>query len=154
VVRDEMRDDLGVRLAGEDGAHVTQALAQDEVVLDDPVDDDMDAVRRVVMRVGVVLVDAPVRRPPRVADAGRGGAGRGGHAAGLGAGLGRERVAQVIEVAHRSHRVDRVARDQRDAGRVVAAVLEARQAVEQQALDRTLAYVADDAAHGPVPPSL
>ena len=44
---------------------------QRHVVLDDPVDDDVDAVAAVEERVRVLLADAPVRRPARVADAGR-----------------------------------------------------------------------------------
>ena len=54
----------------------------DEVVLDDAVDHDVDAVGGVEVRVGVLLVDAPVGGPARVADARRGRAGRGGDAAG------------------------------------------------------------------------
>ena len=42
-----------------------------EVVLDDAVDDDVDAVGGVEVRVGVRLGDAAVRGPARVADAGR-----------------------------------------------------------------------------------
>ena len=58
-----------------------QALLQRHVVLDDAVDDDVDAVGGVVVRVGVLLGHAPVRGPARVPDAG-GGAVRGrGHAA-------------------------------------------------------------------------
>ena len=41
---DEVGDDLGVGLRGEDGAAGLEALAQREVVLDDAVDDDVDAV--------------------------------------------------------------------------------------------------------------
>ena len=154
VVGDQVGDDLGVGLAGEDRAHVGQALAHREVVLDDAVDHDVDAVGGVEVRVGVLLVDPPVGGPARVADAGGGRAGRGGDAAGLVVDARRDGVAQVLEVADRADRVDRVAGDHRDAGRVVAAVLQAGEALEQQVLDGTLAYVADDAAHGRVPFSL
>ena len=71
VMRDEVGDDLGVGLRGEVGAHVAEAPLEEEVVLDDPVDDDVDAVARVEVRVGVGLRDAPVRRPARMADPAR-----------------------------------------------------------------------------------
>ncbi len=44
-----------------------------DVVLDDPVDDDVHAVVAVKVRVGVLLAHTAVRRPARVSDAGRGG---------------------------------------------------------------------------------
>ena len=53
VVGDEVRDDLGVGLGRVVGAHVGHALLEQEVVLDDAVDDDVDAVARVEVRVGV-----------------------------------------------------------------------------------------------------
>ena len=74
VVGDEVGDDLGVGLRGEVRAHVAEAALEREVVLDDPVDDDVDAVGRVEVRVGVGLGDAAVRRPARVADAAVAGA--------------------------------------------------------------------------------
>jgi hypothetical protein len=99
----EMRDDLGVRLGGEDGAHVGQAPLERHVVLHDPVDDDVDAVRRVGVRVGVRLVDAAVRRPAGVPDAGRRLALGDGHTALVAGSVhrGGHRAAQVLEVADR-----------------------------------------------------
>ena len=70
-VGDQVRDHLGVGLRGEDAAVRRQPLLQRHVVLDDPVDDHVDAVAAVEVRVGVLLADAPVRRPARVTDAGR-----------------------------------------------------------------------------------
>ena len=49
-----------------------ELLLELEVVLHDPVDDDVDAVLRVEVRVGVLLGHAAVRGPAGVADAGRG----------------------------------------------------------------------------------
>ena len=49
-----------------------ELLLELHVVLDDPVDHDVDAVLGVVVRVRVLLGHAPVRGPARVADAGRG----------------------------------------------------------------------------------
>ena len=71
VVGDEVGDDLGVGLAREDRAHVLQAVLEGEVVLDDAVDDDVHGVVGVEVRVRVLLVDAAVRRPAGVGDAGR-----------------------------------------------------------------------------------
>ena len=48
-----------------------ELLLELHVVLDDPVDDHVHAILGVVVRVGVLLGDAAVRRPARVADAGR-----------------------------------------------------------------------------------
>ena len=53
-------------------AHVASRRSLERhVVLDDAVDDDVDAARRVEVRVGVLLVDAAVGGPAGVADAGR-----------------------------------------------------------------------------------
>jgi len=68
---DQVRDHLGVGLAREDGALAAQPLAQRQVVLDDAVHDDVNAVGRVEVRVRVLLVDAAVRGPAGVTDADR-----------------------------------------------------------------------------------
>ena len=49
-----------------------QLLLERDVVLDDPVDDDVDAVGGVEVRMRVLLGDAAVRRPAGVADSGPG----------------------------------------------------------------------------------
>src|SRR4051795_9061186 len=149
VVRDEVGDDLGVGLVREDGAHVGEARLERHVVLDDAVDDDVDAARRVEVRVRVGLVDAAVRGPARVADAGRGRTRRERDRAffGLAASAG-DRLAQVVEIADRADRLDALALDHRDPGRVVAAVLEPGQPGEEEVLYGALADVSDDAAHG------
>ena len=69
-----MGDHLGVGLGAELVAAGLQALLQGEVVLDDPVDDDVHAVGAVGVRVRVLLADAPVGGPARVPDTGRRGA--------------------------------------------------------------------------------
>jgi hypothetical protein len=159
---DELRDRLGVGLRGELLAACLEGLAQLGVVLDDAVQHDLDAAARVVVRVGVGLADAPVGRPSGVADAGRrrrlvrdgdhrpgasagARAGRGESWGGLGA---RDGGAQAGEVADRAHAIEAAVTLERDARRVVAAVLERRQAVEQQRPGRTVADVSDDSAHG------
>ncbi len=145
VVGDEVRDDLGVGLRREVRAAVAEAAPQRDVVLDDAVDDDVDAVARVEVRVGVGLRDAAVGRPARVADPARrldrrdGAAGRRGC---RGDGL-----AQPAEVADGAHRGDLPVDEHGDAGGVIAAVLELLQAGEEDLLHRSPADVSDDAAH-------
>ena len=99
-------------------------LLERHVVLDDAVDDDVDAVGRVEVRVGVLLVDAAVRGPAGVADAGRRRARRRRRRAAVPPSPRGDGVAQVLEVADRAHGLDLAAGDHRDAGGVVAAVLE------------------------------
>jgi hypothetical protein len=70
VTGDQVGDDLGVGLGGEDLACLLQAPAQLGVVLDDPVEDDVDAAGAVVMGMGVLLGDPAVGRPAGVGDAG------------------------------------------------------------------------------------
>ena len=71
ALRDQVGDDLGVGLRAEGRAVGDQRLLDLHVVLDDAVDHDVDALVVVGVRVGVGLVDAAVRGPARVADAGR-----------------------------------------------------------------------------------
>ena len=56
-------------------------------------------------------------------------------------------VAQVLEVADGPHGLDPVALDEGDPGRVVAAVLQAGQALQEELLDGTPPDVPHDAAH-------
>ena len=141
-----MGDDLGVGLAGELRAHVAQAALERDVVLDDAVDDHVDAVRGVEVRVRVVLRDAAVRGPARVPDARGGGLRGAGDAARLvGRVDGRD---EVVEVAHGPHGRDLAVGEHGDARGVVAAVLELAQAGEEDLLDGPRSDVSDDAAHG------
>ena len=150
VVGDQVRDHLGVGLGGERRAHVDQPALQRDVVLDDPVDDDVDAVGRVEVRVGVLLGDAPVRRPARVADAGAAaavGVRDRARCRAVARGAGVDRAAQRAQVADRAHRVDPAAVEHRDPGAVVAAVFELLEPREQQRASLSGSDVADDAAH-------
>ena len=145
VALDEVGDRLRVRLGGEDVAVGLERLLQLAVVLDDAVEDDRDLlVGRAGQRMGVLEADAAVRRPARVADARRG------------QGAVRVRLhAQVAEVADRSERLEVVTLEQAETGRVVAAVLEALEALHQQVLRTSFADVSDDPAHPKLPsPSL
>ena len=136
---------------GEDGAHVGQAALERQVVLDDAVDDDVDAVGRVEVRVGVVLVDAAVGGPAGVADAGRGGALGDGDAPvavllaadGARAGCSRLPTARTESICVAGD--DRDARPSRSRGTRASC-----RPVEQELLHGALADVADDAAHGRV----
>ena len=88
-------------------------------------------------RVCVLLGDAAVRRPARVAEARWSR-----RAVRPGARL------QVVERADRANVVEARVLEERDAGGVVAAVLEALEAVEQERLALTRSDVSDDPAHG------
>ena len=55
---------------------------------------------------------------------------------------------QVGQVADRTHRVDSTVLEQRDAGRVVAAVLQLLESGDQQVPAGAPAHISDDSAHG------
>jgi hypothetical protein len=105
-----------------------------DVVLDDPVEDDREAVVAAGQRVRVPLGGPAVGRPARVPDAGR-----------------RRRVEQrgdglqLGELADGADELD-VTVDEREAGGVVAAVLQALEPGQEQRFARPVADVADDAA--------
>jgi hypothetical protein len=139
-------DDLGVGVRGEHASLLGQAIAQGHVVLDDPVEHDVDLVGGVVVGMGVLLAHAAVRRPAGMADARGRGPGRDRHRA-L-AGRGADRLAQGGQVADRPHRLDVAVADHRDAGAVVTPVLELLEPSQEQLLDGAVTDVADDAAHG------
>ena len=56
-------------------------------------------------------------------------------------------LTQPAEVADRPHRLEPAVDDERQAGRVIAPVLEALESVHQELAARALAYISDDAAH-------
>ena len=125
VLLDQVGDDLGVGLGAEDVALVAQRPAELRVVLDDPVEDDVDRVRVVAVGVRVLLGDAAVRGPAGVGEADR----RRGSGDCNGAVPNAVRAqphggTEVGEVADRGDSVDLPVREQRDAGRVVPPVLE------------------------------
>ena len=71
VARDQVGDDLGVGFGAELLPFVLEPAAQLGVVLDDPVEDDVDAIGAVAVGVRVLLGDPAVGRPAGVGDAGR-----------------------------------------------------------------------------------
>src|ERR1019366_336091 len=68
VAGPQVGDHLGVGLGGEHRALADQALLQRDVVLDDAVDDNVYAIGRVVVGMGVLLGDPAVGRPACVSD--------------------------------------------------------------------------------------
>ena len=149
VLLDQVGDDLGVGLGAESVALGHELAPQLRVVLDDPVEHDVDLVDAVAVRVRVLLGDPPVGRPARVAEADRrrrrGDRDRAGANRPLG--VQAELGPQVGEVADRAHRFDPPLLEQRDAGRVVAAVLELLEPADQQIPAGTRTDVSDDSAH-------
>ena len=143
VVRDQVRDHLGVGVGGELGACLEQALAELGVVLDDPVEDDVDPVLRVEVRVRVVLGDRAVGRPAGVCDSRR----RLELLRSAAVRAARDRLVQLGEVPDSADRVDPAVHEQRQAGRVVAAVLEHLEPVQQQVTAGPVADVSDDSTH-------
>src|SRR4029450_11457434 len=61
--------------------------------------------------------------------------------------VGVARRPQSPQVANRAHRLDLAVEDQRQAGRVVAAILEALQTIQQELAARPLTCVADYSTH-------
>ncbi len=134
---DEVGDRLGVGLGGEGVAARLEPVPQLAEVLDDPVVDDRDLAGAVAVGMGVQVVRAAVGRPAGVGEAD----GRVRRAVGDG-GLEVDQLAgplldeQVAGVVH-----------ERDARRIVAAVLEPLEALDQDRARLPRAGVADDAAH-------
>ena len=135
-VVDEVRDHLGVGVRIETVAIRLQFAAQLRVVLDDAVVDHRDALVG-DMRVRVGGVGYAVGGPARVRDAG--GA------------RDRRRGIQRFELpdlAGRAHARELSVFQHRDAGRVVAAVLQRLEAGDEQGHDIALGDGSDDSTHG------
>ena len=140
VLGHEMRHDFGVGVRGKRIAGALQPLADRLVVLDDAVVHERDVAGEV--RVRIALGRRAVRRPARV---GNTGLTADVIAGGLGGKLG--------DAAGRADAFYRGAVDYGDARRVVAAVLETPQAVDQDRHDVPARGGADDAAHWARPSS-
>ena len=150
LTRDQVGHDLDVGLRRELDPVGEELVLELHEVLDDAVDDDVDAVVLVEVRVRVVLAHAAVGGPARMADAG-GGRRRGDGDAAAEVGLHGlvDRRAQGAQVADGPDRFEVALRLDRDASRVIPAVLELLKTGEEDLLHRALSDVADDAAHGP-----
>src|SRR5439155_19149066 len=137
VLLDEMHDDFRIGLGTEAVAFCLERFLELAIVLDDSIQHDREpTVITTRERVRVLLVDGAVRRPARVTEA----------VVRLGT-VGARGVFQKLEIADRADVLETAVLAQRDAGRVVAAVLEALEAVEQQLLSSPAADVPDDPAH-------
>ena len=66
---DQMRDDLGVGLGLELAAVRRKPFFQRQIIFDNAVMNDDDLARLVAVRMGILLGRPPVRRPTRVPDA-------------------------------------------------------------------------------------
>ena len=130
----ELDDGLGVGVAGEDRAVGLELGAQRAVVLDDAVMHHGDPPG--LVRVRVALARRAVRRPAGMADAGM-AADRILH----------EQVGERDQLAHRPPAAEAPLVHGRDAGAVVAAILEPLQRLEDQRRDLVAAEDRDDPAH-------
>ena len=133
----EMRDDLGVGFGFEPVPVAQQLLLQVEVVLDDAVVDEDDSAAAIAMRVGVLLRRPAVGGPSGMTDAVAPAVDR----------IRPDDLLEARELAGAAPHLDVAVAHERDAGRVVAAILEVAQRVDQHRDDRLGADVANDAAH-------
>ena len=140
VALDEVGDGLRVGLGGEGVALGRETRAELPVVLDDPVEHDRDASGVAAgQRVRVLLGDRSVRRPTRVPEPGRGG------------GAVRRPLDQVLERADGTHVREPAVLQKSDSARVVPAVLQALEALQEQRLRLTRSDVSDDSTHDRAP---
>jgi hypothetical protein len=131
-----VRDDFGVGLRTEAVAQVLELGAQQIVILDDAVVHDGDAVAG-NMRMRVAHRRHAVRRPARMRDADVARDRRLG-----------DRILQDLDLADCAQPCDRTARiDDRETRRVVAAILEAAQPLQQDRNDIALGDDAYDSTH-------
>ncbi|MNL40138.1 hypothetical protein D3C87_1624630 [compost metagenome] len=137
---DQVGHHLGVGLRLETVAHGAQFLAQRFVVLDDAVMHQRDGLVR-EMRVGVDRIGLAVRGPARVGNAQRAGQ----------AGRLRLRV-QIGHARDGARALQRLVAHDGHAARVIAAVLQATQAFDQDRNDIARGNRADDATHLVNPP--
>ena len=136
VLLDQVGDDLGIGLGDERVSLGEQLALELEEVLDDAVVDDDDLAVAVAVRVGVLVGGTAVGRPARVADPERSRHG-----------LAREDLLEVLELARAAADVEVAVAHDGDPGRVVAAVLELSEALDEDLRHGLGADVSDDAAH-------
>jgi hypothetical protein len=136
LVGDELGDDLGVGLGLEADAAGGEVGLQLAEVLDDAVMDHGEPVGRMRMRIG--LVRLPVRRPAGVADPDRPREGR----------L-RELDLEVAELALGPAPGELAGFERRDAGRVIAPVLQPLEGLDDLRRDGRLTENSDNSTHAP-----
>ena len=131
---DEMRDDLRVGLARKRAAGGGDLAPQRLEILDDAVVDDGHLLGGVRMRVR--FGRRAMRRPARMADAG-----------GAGERLRLQLGFEVDELAAGAAARQKPVLERRDAGRIIAAIFEPLQRVDDERRDRLPPQNADDPAH-------
>ncbi len=133
---EQLGDDLGVGLAEEAHASGLQLGAQLLVVLDDAVVDHRDAPVRAHMGVGIDLGGGAMGGPAGVGDAPMRADGMAFYA-----------IGEVLELAGGLAHLDRAVGEHRQAGGVIAAVLEPLEGDDQHLIDVLRSDVACDPAH-------
>src|SRR5215469_437449 len=134
MARDELRHDLGVGLALEFMASGGELGFELLEILDDAVMNDRDFLGSDRMRVG--LRWHAMRRPARVADADQAL-----HWLFL------DEIGERLQLALGAAALDRAVDEGRDAGRIIAAIFEAAEPVDQKRSDLLPPDDADNAAH-------
>lgn len=137
--RHQVRRDLGIGVAGKLDTGSLQLPAQDGEVLDDAVVDDGDLAGSVAVRVRVAVGGTTVGGPAGVAQAGSTGQRRGRHF--------RHGFLEVGQPARTPAHGECATVDQRDARRVVAAVLHPAQRVHDDDVGGAPPDVTDNSAH-------
>ena len=134
LVVDQMGDDLAVGLRLEGAAGRLHLLAKRPEILDDAVVDERDPADDVGM--GVADGRSAVGRPARMGDPDRSGERPGGELGG-----------EIVELALGPAALERAVQDRADAGRVIAAIFEAPQALHEPVGHFLPPDDADDSAH-------
>ena len=133
---EKLGDKLGVGVGLDFYSGLEEAVAQLSVVLQDAVVHHGHRSGGVGLRVGIGLGGGSVGRPARVADA---------HGAVQGLVVGA--LLEVAQLAGGAQDLDALRTHHRDPGRVVTAVLQPPQAVQEHGNDLVRSHIADDAAH-------
>ena len=141
VLLDQVGDDFGVGLGAELVAFLDQLALQADVVLDDAVVHDNDLAGAVAMRMGVLFGGTSVRGPAGVADA-----------VGAVERLQADDLFQIAQLAlGAAHLQPFAVAGNRDAGRVIAAILQPPQAVDDDRHHPLLPNITDNATHSSAP---
>ncbi len=136
LLLDEVGDDFRVGLGDERVPGRLQLALELQVVLDDPVVHDDDAVLAVAVRMRILFRGTAVRCPARVSDA----------EFALD-GITLEHLLEIGELAGAAPNLQLAVADERDARRVVPAICEATQPIHQHGQHWFGTDVTDDAAH-------
>ena len=136
MLADEMGEhfSIGLRLKGVPLAD--QVVAQGLVILDDAIVDERELVALVKVRVGILIRHAAMGGPAGVADA-HGALRR----------LGQQEIGQVGNAAHALAHLHRPTLDGGDTRRVVAAVFEPPQPIQEDGSRLGLSDISNDSAH-------